>query len=326
MQFLQLTKMQPIVEKLLAVFILTFALASCNTHDWTYKNDNSGPKKWSEKYRTCAGTHQSPISIWLNDLSIEAYSKKNDGILLHHYDSILRNATMVNNGHSVVVRIPPEYHLTLSGGHLPDKYKLVQLHFHWGDNDKVGSEHTIGNSPYPLELHLVHVNMETNQPEAVLGIFYQIVDSESTDDKYSRFMNIQLEGFVKQFQKVKFGKTLTQMDDYVRVSDLLPRNRDDYIYYNGSLTTPPCSEGLHWTIFTQVQNVTKYQIEQFRQLRGDSRDAPIVNNFRPPQSLNDRKIILYTYQPHQGKSSATTAAAIGLSFFIMMIFNFFLSK
>lgn len=285
---------------------------------------DDGPEKWFIKYANCASSHQSPIAIWLDDLKIRPYSDKNEGIQLNQFDNQIRNATILNNGHTVLIKITSENHLTFTSGHLPDKYKLVQMHFHWGQHEEnVGSEHTIGNGQYPLELHLVHVNEETDRPEAVLGIFYQLVESDESEDDNSSFINPSMNAIVKNFYQVHSSRKLGFISDALRISDLLPKNIDDFIYYNGSLTTPPCTEGIHWTIFRNVQSITKHQLELFRLLRGQDEDEYLGDNFRPTQPLNNRIVTLYTYQPSSKSSNAFSAS---YSLFPVLILSLTLTK
>ncbi|KHN71490.1 Putative carbonic anhydrase 5, partial [Toxocara canis] len=71
---------------------------------------------------------------------------------------------------------------TVTGGGLGDRYKLRQIHFHWGSTDNSGSEHTIGHLHYPLEAHLVHIRNDLSESQAanttggtiVFAVFFTI--------------------------------------------------------------------------------------------------------------------------------------------------------
>lgn len=85
--------------------------------------------------------------------------------------------------HLVMITLDSETQPTISGGPLTGVYEFLQLHFHWGDNDTVGSEDLIDGRSYPMELHMVfYKKVYRNQREAldhpdgltVLAFFYEV--------------------------------------------------------------------------------------------------------------------------------------------------------
>ena len=96
---------------------------------------------------------------------------------------------------------------TLSGGSLKDEYKLLQLHFHWGADDSMGSEHTINNRRFPLEMHLVHQakRIPADKPEglAVAGFLFQLTDQD----------NPNIDAIVKAIFDVKKAGQKTNLKD-----------------------------------------------------------------------------------------------------------------
>ena len=112
-------------------------------------------------------------------------------MIFWHYGKKLKGA-FENNGHSMQFNPSSSFKLTLSGGLLDkkEKYKLAQLHFHWGNNSGQGSEHTISGYQYPLEMHLVHINrkyvnkdstdyLSNKNGLAVVGIFFEVNDKKA---------------------------------------------------------------------------------------------------------------------------------------------------
>ncbi|CAB4058365.1 CA [Lepeophtheirus salmonis] len=141
---------------------------------------------------------------------------------------------------------------TITSSHLSnDTNKFAQLHFHWGDMDKYGSEHIIDGFQYPIEAHLVHFNTKygatieealsvANKSDnlAVLGVFFDIIPCTITDldPLIYKLKNIQSEGTKVDVKGLALEK-------------LLPTDLNTFFSYEGSLTTPRCNEVVAWTVF-----------------------------------------------------------------------------
>ncbi|PAV56178.1 hypothetical protein WR25_09499 [Diploscapter pachys] len=235
-------------------------------HHWCYDDDDieHGPASWP------TGTKQSPIDI---DLACVQRVDTPDAIKFINYEHAIKG-DICNNGHSVQMNpIIQCEHPEIYGGGLDQVYQLVQYHFHWGSHDNTGSEHRIGGLQYPAELHLVHRGTEDPNKLVVIGIFLRL-DKEDA---------------------------VTQID-HVYLSEKLPRNRGSFWRYEGSLTTPPCSEIVTWTLFTEPVGVTHEQLELFRQVE-DCDCRPIRHNFRPVQALCERKVehwVVHGHDPTHG--------------------------
>jgi hypothetical protein len=101
---------------------------------------------------------------------------------------------------------------------------------------------------------------------------------------------------------------------------MLPPQRGHYFRYDGSLTTPPCLENVIWTVFSQQQTISKSQLDKFRgcfQVGDDGEDIPLVDNYRPPQALYNRKIYssfltVPEIKPTEGASSIVTSSVIAI--------------
>uniref|UniRef100_A0A914WFY8 Carbonic anhydrase n=1 Tax=Plectus sambesii TaxID=2011161 RepID=A0A914WFY8_9BILA len=184
----------------------------------------------------------------------------------------------VNNGHSVQVNIPnysedPE----IFGGELDQVYRLIQYHFHWGQQDHEGSEHTLAGLRYPAELHLVHQGVDDPSKLAVLGVFLKLApDGEA------------LESEAQHLDEIVEPNSATTIA-HIILKKKLPKNTKSFWRYHGSLTTPPCSECVTWTIFTEPVNITKEQLAKLRQIK-DVECEPLRKNYRPVQPLNKRQV------------------------------------
>lgn len=236
-----------------AGLLLTLAFVAHASEDaphWGYGGEH-GPEKWGtmeDDFSTCTlGKEQSPIDILKATKSalptLDFQYKKSD-------------AEIVNNGHTIQVNLIDGGVLNLDG--IP--YKLVQFHFH------TPSEEKINGKAYPLEAHLVH-----QSAEGKLAVVAVLIQEGSANAALALvFSNLpQTEGNRKK------------LDSSLSAAELLPATHS-YYKYVGSLTTPPCSEGVRWQVLKQPIEVSKTQIAAFRKL--------YTMNARPTQPLNNRKI------------------------------------
>ncbi|XP_043094194.1 carbonic anhydrase 4a [Puntigrus tetrazona] len=194
---------------------------------------------------------------------------------------------MKNNGHSVQVNVPIT--ATVSGGNLGETYKAVQFHLHWGTDGGPGSEHTVDGEQYPMELHIVHMKQKYNRIEdalrdpsgiAVLGFFYE--ESSSSNKNYDRF-TLGLRGVQNTNGNTSLYRTsLNQL--------ILPEvNMTNYYRYEGSLTTPGCTEAVLWTVFENPIPLSREQLRAFSTLKFHD-GSPMVGTFRPVQPRNGRVV------------------------------------
>jgi len=198
-------------------------------------------------YEMCkAGMNQSPISI-------DATSDREmDGISFSYASTGLR---VLNNGHTVQVNRNGESHMSIAG----EDYRLLQFHFH------SPSEHQRNGNPYPMEVHFVHQNDEGRQ--AIVGVFVEEGGKNTEMDKVLR--NVPSAHNKEQaFSKLS-----------INPSDLLPSDHS-YVHYNGSLTTPPCSEGVRWFVMESTIKISSMQVTSFLSMVGE--------NARPTQPMNNR--------------------------------------
>ena len=233
------------------LFSLVPSVFAAGAH-WGYTG-HEAPEHWgelSEAYSLCGtGVNQSPI-----DLTgfIEADLKPLD----IQYQA--GGQQVVNNGHSIQVNYAPGSSLTIEGR----TYELKQFHFH------NPSENTINGEFYPLEMHLVHV--DDNGKIAVIGVMFSEGEANAELDKVWSIMPRE------HGQKVDASGAID-------ANALLPESAD-YYRFNGSLTTPPCTEGVTWVVMKSPLTVSKEQIEAFAHVMHHP-------NNRPVQPVNARTVL-----------------------------------
>ncbi|CAH1441635.1 unnamed protein product [Lactuca virosa] len=261
-----------ILIALIIVFCAPFAISQevYDESGFTYDmNSPNGPDHWGEihpEWRLCKkGKLQSPID--LTHKRVHTTSKL--GKLNRDYKPA--NTTLINRGHDLMLR------WVQGAGHIHinrTKYQLNQLHWH------TPTEHTINGRRFNLELHLVH--QSKNRRIAVVGILYKIGRRDSFLSK--------LEPYLKALCSKKGVEK--------RVGIIDPRKikigSKKYYRYIGSLTTPPCTENVIWTIAKKVRTVSRAQVRLIRKAVHDDAEA----NARPLQPLNNRLLKLYRPDDH----------------------------
>ncbi|XP_078478412.1 carbonic anhydrase 2-like [Lampetra planeri] len=260
---------------------------------WCYTNSSCGPATWSTNFpSSCNSTlRQSPVNINSSG-SIPLWPV--DPLSLHGWEGTAgQNWTVVNNGHSVSVSLPAG--LSVSGGALNGTYITDSFHFHWGSpgNQAAGSEHAIDGVWYPLEMHIINyrqsygnVSAAKGYPDglAVFGVFFQVgANFSSLDSFLTALPNISLPGM---------NSSVTAPNLLSFVPGALASNAGSFYRYNGSLTTPTCDESVIWSVFQKRLSLGQAQLDLFSTLLFyDAKGTePLVNNFRPVQSLGTRAV------------------------------------
>jgi carbonic anhydrase len=164
---------------------------------------------------------------------------------------------ILNNGHTIQVNCGQPNGITLDGV----RYDLLQFHFH------APSEHTVAGRHAAMEVHLVHRSAQGEL--AVVGVLIE-----------HGAWHPGLAG-VWAHLPAKVGPAQDIPGVSVDPQALLPPNRRGY-RYEGSLTTPPCSEGVHWIVLADPIEMSPIQVAAF--------EAIMRGNYRPVQPLNDRTI------------------------------------
>lgn len=217
---------------------------------WSYMGID-GPEHWamvSPMYMTCeSGSHQSPI-----DIRMPEHSHAPHRLVLNYPPGAFR---VVNNGHTI--QAIPERPGTLELDGRP--YRLQQLHFH------EPSEHRIEGTAYPMEMHLVHRDQRGHI--VVLGVLMQRGRPHAS-----------LAELWERIPTMPGARTKTTVID---PRALLPGSTHHYAY-DGSLTTPPCTEGVRWLVLEEPIPITDAQVREFVGIVGD--------NARPIQPLHHRTV------------------------------------
>ncbi|VAW65296.1 Carbonic anhydrase, alpha class [hydrothermal vent metagenome] len=232
--------------------LLASSLAVAGSHPkWGY-SDEEGPDHWaslSADFQECSGNNQSPVNLThfiKSDLKKIKINYNTDG------------NEIVNNGHTIQINYAKGSSINIDGMN----FELKQFHFH------SPSENHINGKSYPLEAHFVHADKNANL--AVIALMFDIGDENKTLDK----------AWSKMPQHTDDKYTLSNK---VNADDLLPAKRD-YYRFNGSLTTPPCSEGVRWFVMKEAVSLSKKQLGAFK-------SALHNPNNRPIQAVNARVIL-----------------------------------
>ena len=227
------------------------ATESGPTH-WGYFGDTA-PEHWgdlSPDFATCnTGKAQSPVNLGRGQpADLRA-------VQLHYRATTLE---LVNNGHTVQVNVEPGSRLRFGN----EEYELMQLHFH------SPSEHRIYARELPMEIHFVHKSRDGEL--AVIGALARV-----SHRPHSALRRIW------EYLPMAAGEKSNAGGMRLNPISLMPMKRD-YLTYEGSLTTPPCSEGVRWFVFREPVRISDREVKKFTRAVGD--------NARPVQPLHGRKV------------------------------------
>jgi carbonic anhydrase len=220
---------------------------------WSYEG-KTGPVNWGKldpEYKACAaGKEQSPVDIR------GAHLNKALPPIEFHY--IAASIELVNNGHTVMAKVKPGSYIQAGGV----RYELVQFHFHHPSEEAVKGKLT------DMDVHLVHksadgklavvavrLKEDLNSPNAVLAALWpHLPKTAGAEDKVTEMVN---------------------------PTGLLPGDRG-YWTYDGSLTTPPCTEGVRWFVLINEMTASRDQVRDLARL--------YRVNSRPLQDLHGRRL------------------------------------
>lgn len=222
--------------------------------EWTY-GGSDGPAHWaglSAGFRTCrTGERQSPIDLGGPHTAAGAAAVEE---LLFDYRPV--TAELVNTGHTIQANVSAGSRIVI-GTH---PYALTQFHFH------LPSEHTLRGAHTSMELHLVHADAD--------GALAVVAVLLAPGPGRSAFAGV-LSGLPDEAGATR--RVAGQVD----LTTFLPANRDRY-EYRGSLTTPPCTEGVRWSVLMTPSAVAVDEVGAYRRL------FPKSN--RPTQPRRGRQI------------------------------------
>ena len=282
--------------KLFAIYTVCFfgfalKVGQAKFFEYDHSHNHEDQENWTGTCKT--GKRQSPIDI--KSEYTNAIRQKHHTLRFNGYTKQV-DASIKNNGHTVQVTFTngADKEIWVKDQKLSaSKYEFQQAHFHWGDDDTQGSEHKIDGKSFPMEMHLVHWNLDVanTMQEAVkkdtgislevLGVHFEI---GNRNEKFQNLFNA--------VAKVSKHNATVRIKGGIRLNDLLPQNKDAFYRYEGSLTTPGCNEIVMWTIFKEKIEIDSEQMETMRKVtyRHDHEDSLMYNNFREVKLEHGRKI------------------------------------
>lgn len=220
---------------------------------WGYQGAGS-PAHWGDlkpEFKMCGeGKSQSPVDI------VGAVSGDQPKLSFSYADTTL---SLINNGHTIKANYGSGSSISVGG----DTYQLLQFHFHSLSENKVEGQF------FPVEAHLVHANAAGKL--AVVGVLFEEGDANPLLEK------------LWSYTPSKANSDVVVPTVSINVSELLPQS-NAYYGFTGSLTTPPCTEGVRWMVLQNPVTVSAGQIAKFRGFFDDH------DTNRPVQPLNGRVV------------------------------------
>ena len=211
---------------------MSFSVQAKEAAHWGYEGEAS-PEHWgelSEAFKLCsAGKNQSPIDI-KGDFDVD--------LPAINFDYSAKTTKVLNNGHTIQVDVAPGSKIVSD----EKTFELKQFHFH------TPSENKINGKSFPLEAHFVH-RMPNENTFAVVAVMFEEGKANSVLDEIWSKMPMKARETVKLDKAINYTKLLPEDQDYYR--------------FNGSFTTPPCTEGVYWHVMKKPLTASKEQIEKF---------------------------------------------------------------
>lgn len=299
---------------------VSLLIAATQAASGVYTYDENGAD-WGSVESLCdTGKEQSPIDLFLfptvtdKNMKIEGFEYRNyaadAGLVINKKTGTMQMD--VTDGR-LNVTFPPEEGSTINSA---SNFYPAQLHFH------SPSEHTVGGVSFDLEMHIVHTYVDGSLG-GVLGIFFDVERGGEMLTQASRMPDPNY-GFGtvdnKFIESLMFGEATEEgftLGEVPLANFLAGIDMRKYWSYDGSLTTPPCTEGIKWNVIQQIQPITKRQLEEFtKHFSGNMEFAKGKGNNRVVQPLQDRTLYYvdnYTmfdwFKSDSGASALTAGAA-----------------